>query len=1663
MVLKSLLVGLFLFGFTRGISNSDIFPYGAPAGDNQLNSNAEDSSSQEIDLGVEAKFFNRRYRTVFVNENGLLSFLAEIPSYFNVQFPLDYPLIAGLYSDVDCRESGSVWFRITSDSTLLGRAQSRIESQFQASFQPEELIIATWDRVGYYERASWKKNTFQIVVASNEMDTYVLMLYPEGGIQWIKAEGKNKNMPDARGQAGIISGEGRHHLLRASGTDQIRHLDKWSNANEAGVWLYKVGPLDESEPIKEPPMTTNNQFNPETAQSCSMGSTMCHSQGSCIDHTRGFCCQCGENWFGNGRTCLPKGLAQRVNGRMSGNVNSITFQDEDLHCYVVTDDGRTYTAISRVPSRIGPEMRGLTIMGGPIGWLFAQPMQGAQNGFDITGGIFNYTGTVTFPDTRHSVTINLRFLGLDAFDYLKVEGSVDGTLPPINPPTAEIQLEDYSEEFSKIQPGVIIANAQRSFKIGDTGNLVNFEVQHRIDYDGCKAEPNDPQTRTSRFKSSRNYIVYDGAEEVVRYAMTSQMVPLGSDEDPCRGISCGVDSYCTSSEGEARCVCNAGFQEYDYGDGNKGCRDVDECAAGSNNCSPDADCYNQQGSFQCACRAGYIGNGVNCVEDVSCNQLDCNDNSECVVDRYGQPSCQCISGFTGDGEVCKIVPSEIRISGFAQPEELLFDNANPDENDPRNIEVNHFYQVSNLGPHTVGGLEVEVKWPLKDSQDQPITVLSVKPQVKYSGPMGDYLDDCHIDPSYLSASRVKRQGEEDFLEIQDLPKSDTMYSEDVDYDMETEMEYMEQNGIKFPEYGFPLESEPLPEYDYSNFESYNTVRPPPVTPESQQVTETPSDVGAGVSETTQSKDSGVENEAKDPGNGEDETPMSKLKGPGMISFTCKMNLAQQESATITVRSVLAVNNLVEQYKGIAQFQIPSEAVVIKDETIRIVGSKIASTETNVLPRDPTISLAPGQGFECGTIQCNRYADCFYLFNGRDEPECQCLPGFKGNGQECEQLEPTEVDCRQAQNCHADAMCAFDGQHGTFQCKCKSGFEGDGLSCYLKEETCLTLDNCSPYADCLGDYSGRFSCECQQGYRGDGFSCYPEPSATSQNNPSGVSKERNSSLNPSQNQLDRGQAQSPQEVVPNCYRGSCACPPGYTYDGDRCLEKSTENVPKEVGFEENSPDLCSSNEECDANASCQYNEGETRYQCVCNQFYFGNGFSCQIGPDADCNIKKDCGYQAQCVRNQDGDYSCECDKGFKGDGYFCKKDVIGCNIINNCGKYADCLFDFDEGGYRCKCDQNRGFEGDGYVCKSTQSCQENPSICDVNAMCVPDERSGGVKCQCREFYEGDGFICQAIPAQDQGYMIASQGLALMKIPFSAKLTNPGVPIMFKTSQTATGLQVDCQEEKIYWTDTTGRAIFSSNYDGSQTEPFLNAAMGFPEGIALDVDARNVYWVDSGKRTIEVARMDSKARAVIVEDNMWNPRGITLFAPMGRMFWSDWDVRKPRIESANLDGSDRIVLVDNMIGMPNSLAVDSVRYQLCWTDGGSPLRFDRAEVPPKIECMDMYGSSNRRPVIVLKDSFPYGLALTNDYVYWTDWKNPQIHGAHRESGERIPSLPHVLGMMGRPFGLVVVPQTCPTGNNNPCSENSCQYNQICLPDGRGGSKCQCDDNDPNCTSS
>jgi nidogen (entactin) len=75
-----------------------------------------------------------------------------------------------------------------------------------------------------------------------------------------------------------------------------------------------------------------------------------------------------------------------VNGKITGTLNGQELSQQDLQSYVVTSDGRTYTALSHVSQDIGYDMQTLNVLGGIIGWLFARPVSKAVNGYELTGG-----------------------------------------------------------------------------------------------------------------------------------------------------------------------------------------------------------------------------------------------------------------------------------------------------------------------------------------------------------------------------------------------------------------------------------------------------------------------------------------------------------------------------------------------------------------------------------------------------------------------------------------------------------------------------------------------------------------------------------------------------------------------------------------------------------------------------------------------------------------------------------------------------------------------------------------------------------------------------------------------------------------------------------------------------------------------------------------------------------------------------------------------------------------------------------------------------------------------------------------------------------------------------------------------------------------------------
>jgi len=95
-----------------------------------------------------------------VNDNGVISF----GDRFNVRTPKSLPLntadkiIAPYWADVDTRIIGQVFYRQTTDPSLLARATNEIRAAFSNlhNVTITDLFIATWDNVGYYNRKSDK-------------------------------------------------------------------------------------------------------------------------------------------------------------------------------------------------------------------------------------------------------------------------------------------------------------------------------------------------------------------------------------------------------------------------------------------------------------------------------------------------------------------------------------------------------------------------------------------------------------------------------------------------------------------------------------------------------------------------------------------------------------------------------------------------------------------------------------------------------------------------------------------------------------------------------------------------------------------------------------------------------------------------------------------------------------------------------------------------------------------------------------------------------------------------------------------------------------------------------------------------------------------------------------------------------------------------------------------------------------------------------------------------------------------------------------------------------------------------------------------------------------------------------------------------------------------
>ncbi|XP_077987654.1 low-density lipoprotein receptor-related protein 6-like [Glandiceps talaboti] len=200
----------------------------------------------------------------------------------------------------------------------------------------------------------------------------------------------------------------------------------------------------------------------------------------------------------------------------------------------------------------------------------------------------------------------------------------------------------------------------------------------------------------------------------------------------------------------------------------------------------------------------------------------------------------------------------------------------------------------------------------------------------------------------------------------------------------------------------------------------------------------------------------------------------------------------------------------------------------------------------------------------------------------------------------------------------------------------------------------------------------------------------------------------------------------------------------------------------------------------------------------------------------------------------------------------------------------------------------------------------------------------------------------------------------------------------------GFDFDFIDNLLYWTDISLQSVNKISLDGSNADVVVHSDLIYPDGIEIDSVNRKVYWVDSETDRVEVANLDGTDRGAIVYYNLDEPRALVLDEENQVLYWTDWgDAAK--IEKVNVDGTGRETVVFGNLSHPLGIELDRKEGRLYWCDASLDV----------LESCNTDGS-DRKIVHEFESSYAcYGIALTEDYIYWTDYFDGNIHRLTRNA--------------------------------------------------------------------
>uniref|UniRef100_A0A087XDF4 Nidogen 2 n=1 Tax=Poecilia formosa TaxID=48698 RepID=A0A087XDF4_POEFO len=151
------------------IRRTDLFPFGDLNGDLIL-PEGDDETSRALTLPRPFYFFDSPFSQLYVATNGIVS-AQDLPmekQYVDDGLPTDFPVVAPFLADIDTSGGrGNIYYRVTETPSILNRFAQEVHRGFpDAKFTPTHAVVATWENVAAYEEQARANG------ATNKVNTF---------------------------------------------------------------------------------------------------------------------------------------------------------------------------------------------------------------------------------------------------------------------------------------------------------------------------------------------------------------------------------------------------------------------------------------------------------------------------------------------------------------------------------------------------------------------------------------------------------------------------------------------------------------------------------------------------------------------------------------------------------------------------------------------------------------------------------------------------------------------------------------------------------------------------------------------------------------------------------------------------------------------------------------------------------------------------------------------------------------------------------------------------------------------------------------------------------------------------------------------------------------------------------------------------------------------------------------------------------------------------------------------------------------------------------------------------------------------------------------------------------------------------------------------------